>query len=209
MISASELYYLNRALDGTPILGINPVETLISNDKGENSPKKSLIKKKILQSNNGLNEKSFRIISNLEKYKKAKRHIWINNLLISLDKTDFLVFLKNREKGQFIIERTSKSLMLYEIIKNYQFLWNNTKVEDSEKEIIEPNNFILNEIQDKKENQILCIQKEENKNFRVCTIYYQKDCVYKYNLLNKQLIKVNPRDIRLELANIFELEVNK
>lgn len=125
------------------------------------------------------------------------------------DKTDFLVFLKNREKGQFIIERTSKSLMLYEIIKNYQFLWNDTRVEDSEKEIIEPNNFILNEIQDKKENQILYIQKEENKNFKVCNIYYQKDCVYKYNLLNKQLIKVNPRDIRLELANIFELEVNK
>ncbi|MCY6957196.1 DUF5081 family protein [Clostridium brassicae] len=209
MISASELYYLNRALDGTPILGINPVETLINNDECEDSPKESLIRKKILESNDRLNEKSFRIINDLEKYKKAKKHIWINDLLIAIDETDFLIFLKNSKKGQVIIERTIKSLMLCEIIKKYQFLWNSTKVEDGEKEIIKPNDFILNKLLDKKENEVLCIQKKENESFSVCNIYYKEDYVYKYDLLNKQLTKINPRDIRLELANIFELRVSK
>lgn len=208
MISAGELYYLNMALDGTQIFGINQIESLISNEESEASPKESLIFKKILKHDEGLNEKSFKIISDLEKYKNAEKHIWVNDLLVSIDNTKYVVFLKNYKKGQFIFEKSTKELMLYNIVKNYPFLWDDIPV-DSEKEIIEPRDFIVNKILSKESKNVLHIQKEKNEEFNICNIYYKEDYVYKYDVLNKALIKINPRDIRLELLKIFEIEVNK
>ncbi|SFD27957.1 DUF5081 family protein [Clostridium uliginosum] len=208
MLSASELYYLNSALDGTNIYGINPIETLINNQECEDSPKESLIMKDILKSHGELNEKSFRIIRNLEKYKNAKEYIWVNNLLISIDETDSIVFLKKYKKGQFILEETTKSLMIYSIFNNYMFLCSNDPT-DSEKEILEPSDLIVNKLLNKKSEEVLCIQKEKNKEFNICNIYYKEGYTYRYDTLKKELMKTNPRDIRLELLKIFEYGVSE
>lgn len=211
MLSASELYYLNSALDGTNIYGINPIETLINNQKCEDSPKKSLIMKNILKPQGELNEKSFRIIRNLEKYKNAKEYIWVNDLLISIDETDSIVFLKKYKEGLFILEETTKSLMLYSILKNYMFICSNDLTDnENEKEIVESkDDLIINKLLNKKSEEVLCIQKEKNKEFHICNIYYKEDYAYRYDTLKKELIKTNPRDIRLELVKIFEYGVSE
>ncbi|MGE5628794.1 MAG: DUF5081 family protein [Solirubrobacterales bacterium] len=207
MLNARELYYLNSALDGADIYGVNPINTLMNKHEYEDSAKESLIRKSILKSQGGLNEKSFKIIRNLEKYKNAKEYIWINDILISMDETDSVVFLKNHKEGQITLEETTKSLMLYAILKNYEFLWSNVPTE-SEKQIIEPAKLIGDKLLDKEGQEVLIIQKEKNKKFNVSNIYYQDDYVYKYDALKNELIKINPRDIRLEVLKIFEFGVS-
>jgi hypothetical protein len=97
--------------------------------------------------------------------------------------------------------------MVYTIIAAYPFLGEDIPTEDIT-EIIEPNDLILNEISMKDSKDVLYVQKEKNKEFDVCNIYYKEDYVYKYDLLKRELRKMSPRDIRLELMKIFEIEVN-
>lgn len=208
MLNARELYYLNGALDGKNIYGINPVETLINDQESNDSPKDSLIKKELLKNQGGLNEKSFKIIRNLEKYKNAKEYIWVNDILISMDETDSIVFLKKLNKGQFILEKTTKQLMIFSIFKNYEFLLNNV-LSDSEKETIEPSDLIESKLLNKRSDEVLFIQKEKNNEFNICNIYYKEDHVYRYDTLKKELVKVNPKDIRSEILKIFEYGVSE
>lgn len=207
MINAGELYYLNRALDGSSIYGINLIESLISNQENGGSPRESLIKKHILEDNEDLNEKSFNIIRNLENYKKAEKHILLNDIVVSIDDTKYVTFLKKHKKEQFTFERLTKSYMVYTIIAAYPFLGEDIPTDDKT-EIIEPDDLILNEISMKDSKDVLYVQKEKNKEFDICNIYYKEDYVYKYDLLKRELRKISPRDIRLELMKIFEIEVN-
>lgn len=208
MISAGELYYLNRALDGKTIFGINPIESLISSQESKESPKESLIKKNILKDDDGLNEESFKIINNLEKYKNAKGYIWVNDSVLSLDKTDYLVLLKNLKKGQYIFERTTKAIMLHMLIKNHKFLCGNIPVENKS-ERIDVEEFISNKLLKNNCEEVLFIQKGKEERISVCNTYYKQGNLYKYDALKKELTRINPRDIRLELAKIFEFEVNQ
>lgn len=208
MFNAGELYYLNMALDGKDIYGINPVESMISGQENQDSPEESLIKKNIITADEKLNFEAGKIINNLEKYKKAKEYIWVNDLIISLDNSNWVVFLKNEKKGQYRLEKIPKDIMVYEIIKNYKFLRNDTLVEEN-KEKNMPEEFIAKKILNKSRDKVLSIQKEKNKVFNICNVYYEEDNVYKYDLLKRELISVNPKNIRRELLDIFKIEVDK
>ena len=98
--------------------------------------------------------------------------------------------------------------MVYEIIKNYKFLWNDTLVEENKEKNV-PEEFIAKKILNKSRDKVLSIQKEKNKVFNVCNVYYEEDKVYKYDLLKRELIEINPKDIRIELFDIFKIEVDK
>ena len=208
MFNAGELYYLNMALDGKDIYGINPVESMISGQENEDSPEESLIKKNIITADEKLSFEAGKIINNLEKYKNAKEYVWVNDLLISLDDSNWVIFFRNEKNGQYSLEKIPKDIMVYEIIKNYKFLWNDTLVEENKEKNV-PEEFIAKKILNKSRDKVLSIQKEKNKVFNVCNVYYEEDKVYKYDLLKRELIEINPKDIRIELFDIFKIEVYK
>ena len=73
----------------------------------------------------------------------------------------------------------------------------------------EASDLIANKLLNKKSEEVLCIQKGENNQFNICNIYYKEGYVYRYDTLKKEIKKINPRDVRLEILKIFEYEVSE
>lgn len=209
MISANELYYLNGALDGEKIYGINPIQNLIQSVEDDRSPAETLMEKNILEDDQTLNEKSYLIIDHLEQYKEAEYYVRINNALLSMNKGKESIYLEKDENGEYILKKVVKPLIVYSLIKNYSFLCGDIPVENY-KEKVKMEDLIVDEILTKEKNEWFYIKKENDEEAYVHNIYYtNKEKVYKYNALTEELITINPLDIRNELLEIFEVEVNK
>lgn len=207
MLSARELYYLNKALDGKKIFGIHPSESLIESINSDKSEEETLIEKKLLERDGSINGDSFLIINNLEKYKNANTYVILNNVLASIDRSEELVYLCKEISGQYILKKVLKPVMIYNLIKLYTFLCGNEPVEKYRK-IIKTDNFIQEILSNKKENEWFHIKSGVTEKAGICNFYYIEDNkTYKYNAINNELIKINPKDIRLELMKIFKVEV--
>ena len=120
MISSGEFYYFNKMLDGKDIYGVIYDEIM---EKG-NNPKESLIRKRILETDGKLNKLSSQIVKNLDKYKKAKDYIWINDSIASIDKTDDVVYLRKNKGNDYTFKMVSKEHIVNSTMENYDFLLN-------------------------------------------------------------------------------------
>lgn len=70
MLTMSEIYYLNRALDGKKIYGIDSIYKAIDKQKNKINPKDSLINKKVFDKDGKINALSFELITLLVDIKK-------------------------------------------------------------------------------------------------------------------------------------------
>ncbi|WPC42617.1 DUF5081 family protein [Clostridium sp. JS66] len=206
MINSNELYYLNRALDGMEIYGVDPVENIVNTLGSGKTAKESLIEKNILTKEGKINERSYLLIEGLEKYKKAKKYLWVNSRIVALDDTNFVIHLEKEEEGKIVLKEITKAIMLYSIIKENSFLWGNKVVENSGK-YVSVKEFVSNILNGKKDEDILYIKIENPSRQEVYNIYYkEKDDIFKYDVIYKSLKKVNPKDIRIELVKLFDMK---
>ena len=190
-----------KALDGKEIYGINPASELLA--KKSINEIESLYEKDILKADGSLNELSYLIIRNLEQYKKASSYLWLNDIVCSMDDTDFLIFFRKEESGELEFKKTAKELMLLSIVKEYEFLWNYKEIDDKKEKM--PLDIFLNKtIPEKEEKEVLYIKKEKDSDVVLYNIYYIEDeSVYKYDALNEEVCEINPKEIRIELAKIL------
>ncbi|NMM65851.1 DUF5081 family protein [Clostridium sp. P21] len=205
MINSNELYYLNRALDGMEIYGVDPMENMINTLGSGKTARESLIEKNILTKEGKINEASYLLIEGLEKYKKAKKYLWVNSRIVALDDTNFVIHLEKEEEGKIVLKEITKAIMLYSIIKENSFLWGN-KVVESKGKYVSVKEFISNILNGKNDEDILYIKIENPSRQEAYNIYYkEKDDIFKYDVIYKSLKKVNPKDIRIELVKLFDM----
>lgn len=208
MISISELYYLNRALDGKKIYGINPKNNNNVELFGTSKIKENLIKENILDEDGSINDLSFLILRNLEKYKKSKNYIWINDLVMSMDSSEFLIYFKENDDGKLLFKKTTKEAMIFNIVKQYEFLWDN-KEEERKVVSIPLKKFLESKVLAQDNKDILYIQKVKDSKITSCIAYYKEDSkVFKYDFLKEKSISINPLTIRKEILNLYSMEVN-
>lgn len=208
MLRSSELYYLNRALDADDIYGIKPDFESITE---VNKVKDSLKKKKIIKENEELTDLAFLILKNLEIYKNAKMYIWINDICVSIDESNYLLFFKKTNDEEFEFKKITKELMLLAIVREYNFLQNSTLIDDYEdnrlEEEVESEQLIIDTLINIPKEDILYIRKVDKDNYiEEYNIYYSKNnYAYKYDVLKETKRKINCREIRMELADILEI----
>lgn len=207
MISSGEFYYFNKMLDGKDIYGVIYDEIM---EKG-NNPKESLIRKRILETDGKLNKLSSQIVKNLDKYKKAKDYIWINDSIASIDKTDDVVYLRKNKGNDYTFKMVSKEHIVNSTMENYDFLLNaDYEVSEDDQEKMTIKVFLATILNKKDMSKVLYIKKEYEKIQCIYNIYYEEEgYIYKYDVLEKIITKMNSKKVVEDLATIFNLTLNK
>ena len=211
MITAEELYYLNKALDGDKIYGIKP-KLLINNN--QSSIIKSLKTKEMLDSDNKLNDFSYIILKNLEQYKAAKEYLWINDMPVSLDKSNYLLFFNKTKDEEFEFKKTTKELMLLDIVKQFEFLRagelfeNNIDEVDLEK--IEFDEALVKEFVEKSPQDIIYFRKVCKDEILEYVIYYSEgDSIYKYDATLNFKSRITSKRARREIAKLLNISMEE
>lgn len=201
MISSSEFYYFNKMLDGKEIYGVVYDENLV----GGTNPRTSLISKRILEPDGKMNKLSSDIFKNLDKYKKAKDYIWINDSIAAVDKTDNMVYLRKNKGDDYTFRLMSKSHVLNSVVENYDFLMQEDyEVEDDVQEKMTIKMFLSTILNKKDMSEVLYIKKEYQKIQCIYNIYYEENnIVYRYDVLEKIITKMSPKKVREDLMEIF------
>ena len=199
MISSNEFYYLNKMLDGKEIYGI------VNKENGgiENS-KQTLIQKRILDKDGKLTKLASDIVKNLDKYKRAKEYIWINESIVSIDKTDDVVYLRKNRGDDYSFRIMSKSSILDSTLSNYNFLLREDYDVEEESEKMTIKVFLATILSEQNMQDILYVKKEHQKIQCIYNIYYEcNNIIYKYDVIEKLVSKMSPGKIRQELLDIF------
>ena len=210
MLEVKEIYYLNKALDAKKIYGLDPVKNRIFTSE-DNEISNSLIKKGILNKDKSLNQLSYLIIRALEYYKKSDKYIRINELIGSLDRTDFMTVLKRKNDDQVEIKRTYKELLIYSIIKNYSFLQLEYKVDNNITRITNED-FLLKILSNKSNKEILSIIVEKDKCEKMIYYYEENNYLYRYDGISEEIRKITSKEARIEIAEMLEFnreEINE
>ncbi|WP_411167603.1 DUF5081 family protein [Clostridium sp. MB05] len=212
MLKANEIYLLNEALDSKDIYGINKQTALEQEIHSKNKAIDTLKKKKIINDDNSMNEVSYHIIRNLDIFKKANSYIWLNDILLSLDNTQYMVFLKkDSEEDEFEFKKIIKADLMYCLLKEYSFLCKGQEKVSEKKLKLSSDEFVKEYIIDKDYDDLIIIRKEENKRINYTsayiTYYLHENILYKYDALKEELYEISPINSRLEIAKIFNIEV--
>lgn len=209
MLKKSEIYLLNTSLDGKEIYGL-PNDIFLKNENDGNVVLKSLREKKILNNDNSFNELSYLIVKNLDIYKKAKSYIWINDVVFSLDDTNFLLsFSKDDITEEFHFEKITKEILLIKLLKEYEVLCSPKEVTTDSIEKIDAETFIKNYVINSKINNQFIIKKDDGNYVKVTTYYktfFEMDRkFYCYNIMTQELQEYNPYDARIEIVNLLQI----
>ena len=210
MITAEEIYYLNRALNGEEIYGIKPK---ISLNNIQNTIS-SLKVKKIIDENEKINDFSYLILRNLEQYKNAREYLWVNDIALSLDRSNSLIFFSKNNNEEFDFKKTTKELMLLAIVKEFKFLQENRKIEGNkvESKIEEVTNIdeMLNFLKEKEIDKVLFFKKTREKDIIEYLVYYDHEgYIYKYDVLRKVKSKVISKQVRREIAILLNIRLEE
>ena len=208
MITANELYYLNRALDGKEIYGIKP-KILIN--KNNNDIVESLKAKKIIDNDKKLNDFSFIILKNLEKYKDAKEYLWINETSVALDDSNYLLFFSKDNEEEFEFKKTTKELMLLALVKEFEFLRGgelfNGDIDEIDIEKVEFDENIIKELAEKAPKDIIYFKKVCKNEIINYVIYYSEDeHIYKYDVLLNIKSRITSKKARREIATMLNID---
>lgn len=205
MITKNELYFLNRALDGEEIYGLPRGNDILASMRSMENAKASLIEKSMLNTDESINDLTFLILRNLEIYKNSKSYIWINDIVASIDASNYMIFFKKEDDG-LEFKKTTKEMMLFAMVKQYEFLWDNKEVKVNTREVT-LDDFMNEYLDEKDATDVLFIRREIEGNIAIYNVYFvdENKEVFKYDVLREKLANINPRDIRLELGEIFDI----
>lgn len=212
MLKASEIYLLNEALDGKDIYGLDKEAALRENLYSEVKALDSLKEKMILNEDNTINACSYQLIKGLEKFKMAKSYIWVNDILLSKDDTDYMIFFKkDTESNVFELKKMANFHLVLTILKEYEFLRGRDTIVDSSINNMEVEDFIENYIIKNDNQNFLILKKEENVKIPYVSLYITyievEGKTYKYDVLKKELCEVSPKVVRLDISKLLGVEV--
>ena len=212
MLKASEIYLLNEALDGKDIYGLDKEAALRENLYSEVKALDSLKEKMILNEDNTINACSYQLIKGLEKVKMAKSYIWVNDILLSKDDTDYMIFFKkDTESNVFELKKMANFHLVLTILKEYEFLRGRDTIVDSSINNMEVEDFIENYIIKNDNQNFLILKKEENVRIPYVSLYITyievEGKTYKYDVLKKELCEVSPKVVRLDISKLLGVEV--
>lgn len=213
MLTANEIYLLNESLDGNDIYGINKVEALKEKVVSQKNVLDSLKEKKILNDDNTINPLSYMLIKSLEKFKKAKAYIWVNDILLSEDNSQFMVLIrKHKEINKFEFKKTTNFHLMLALLKDYEFLQKDNIQVDKQISEVKVEEFIKEYIAYNNNEDFLILRREVNAKIPYLShyvTYVNKDnMIYKYNLMNKELYQISSKEARIEISKLLKLEVN-
>lgn len=207
MITADELYYLNRALNGDRIYGIKP--QVLGN--GSEDVIKSLKKKQMIDDDEKLNDFSFIILKNLEQYKATREYIWINEMSFALDKSNYLIFFSKKSQREFEFKKTTKELMLLALVKEFEFLRGgelfDNELDEIEIEKVEFDENLLKQLSIKSPNEIIYFKKVFENTIVDYVIYYlEENKIFKYDVLSNKKSRVTSKKVRREIATMLDID---
>lgn len=210
MLSKSEIYLLNEALDGEEIYGLPKDGVMFLKQNGSDAMQ-ALIDKKIINEDGSVNETSYLIIKSLEKYKKSRSYIWINDIVASIDDGDNIyLFRKDEEnKDEYVFQKTDNGVLMYSLLKQFNFLCEYKEVLDDTKIKMSLEELYDKYLSSKLTREMIEIEKEEgriikSKNFHAIYFTYDNKC-YKYDEMKEFLYEINPKAVRMEIAKLMKL----
>lgn len=205
MLSLGEIYFLNQALDSKDIYGLNGEEVLKNKTEYNDKAMDSLRNKNILNNDYSINESSYLLIKNLEKYKNADTYVWINDMVLADVNEDHMIFIrKDNIIGEYEFRYTLKIHLFIQILKQYSFLREYNYNVKNENIYMDIADFISVYILNKKEDDILILRK--NIKNSLCDYYvyvYDNGIVLKYDVIKEYFIEMNPKDVRVEIYNFI------
>ena len=171
----------------------------------------ALIDKKIINEDGSVNETSYLIIKSLEKYKKSRSYIWINDIVASIDDGDNIyLFRKDEEnKDEYVFQKTDNGVLMYSLLKQFNFLCEYKEVLDDTKIKMSLEELYDKYLSSKLTREMIEIEKEErriikSKNLHAIYFTYDNKC-YKYDEMKEFLYEINPKAVRMEIANLMKL----
>lgn len=207
MLTMSEIYYLNRALDGKKIYGIDSIYKAIDKQKNKINPKDSLINKKVFDKDGKINALSFELITLLDRYKKADSYIWIDNKVVAKDKSIDAVVLSMKDISNINISGMLKSAISLWIFTHKPFLLGYKEVYTKSSKIVKVSDLYYEILEDKPDDEILFLREEKKGKMSFYSIYFvDKEDLFKYDYLSKTLSMINPKDARDEILSLLDIE---
>ena len=132
----SEIYVLNRALDGTKIHALPKLDAPLS-DFLIGSIKDGLVEKKILNTHKSFTDKGIQLTQKINLYKKAIKYVSVNHITIGLlDKNEGVALTYNPYFDSYAFSMVSIEDIVSSLIEVYPFLQESGEIVDEDEESI-------------------------------------------------------------------------
>lgn len=198
MINEKEINFLSNIIDERPLYGVKKIE-----DLNDYRIIESLEEKEILDVGINIGKKGALLLRFIENYKNAKQYIQIGNCFIGIEDNEFSTVITKYE-DEYLIERTSKTLFLFNFFKQNNMLLDKEVIEESEEKVGQLNIAYELMVNEEKIKNIFRVKNIENnivtKNW---LIYSYDNKVYKYDSITEEKNIINCNNIRKEIFNMF------
>lgn len=122
-MNIKEIYVLNRALDGEDILYMPSFQSLGISEIMISAIKDGMIKRGLLKNYDEFTDEGVRVTDRIRRYKIAKKHIRIDNLLIGVvDEKESILILWNPLLNEYSIRMVESFMGTNQISESYGFL---------------------------------------------------------------------------------------
>ena len=202
IFSKQELICFNSVLDGSNIFGVQISAPLIAGEDYVSGTLESLKEKEYLDGDGKPTPMFFMAVRMLDQYKKAKKHLFINQSRIAFTDDDHLILLSEVEEGfQFI--KMHKLLYLQSLVLSTPFLKKKDNGVENSK-TVEPKDFAKTFEENDVIEMNFCIEKFEDKKINGAVIMCNiGENGYLYDLSTKQRTTCGPTKLRKTLAGFF------
>ena len=122
-MNVKEIYVLNRALDGEDIRFMPPYKTLGISGLMIDAIKDGLVERGVLKSYNEFTDAGLRIIERIRRYKEAKKHVKIDNLMIGVEsESESIMIMWNPLFEEYAVSVIDNAMGAKQIAECYEFL---------------------------------------------------------------------------------------
>lgn len=204
MLTSNEIYYLNTALEGEYVYGIDPLKAKAKEDISSKGAEKSLIEKRYLKEDGSVDNLGIIFLNHLHNYKNADNYIWVDGKVIAFNNRPYLITLSREDSKIYKFERKLKAQIVAQIFKDKPFLLGDNQVKEDKKVVSV--NKITNILELKDESEVLYLRREKDENISFYNVYFKEDnSIFKYDVLKKTLSLINPREVRGEILDLFNI----
>jgi hypothetical protein len=204
MISYTELFVLNRVLDGEDIFRIPSFSSITNGLQVINSAKQSLKHKGFLKDSMSLTEKGVQLVNLLERYKSATQYFNYQNIWAALLEDGAAITLAESARGEYEISYLLASSILQFIIEKFTFVSTDSELPVASKRVIKPSELFTMYFIDSKSGFLVegVFAGQRTASY----LYFElNEQSYRYNNRTNELVGVNSQTIQNELGELLKL----
>ena len=206
-LTSEEILAMNGLLDGKAIEGLAIKASEEPEEERLRKVNESLTVKEFL-TNGKLSDKFMATAELLKRYKSSEHKIFINNLRTALVDELYIIVLDLLPNGDITFSYMPRVTIIKKYIEAADFLRGEQKIRffEHEKEACTVEKF-EEELNRKEWSNVMVIQtyvKQRMKHFR--TYYFDDKEAYCFDHLEKTMQQRGPRDFRIDLVKLFEIE---